>query len=154
MANKLLLFILFSAFSFSSTAQLAFRHHYYQADVSKYHSYRLAGFTINNKETNAGTSSQVSTIQSKLHEALWKNGFEQSAEPDLLIFLKLKVDTLGAQLPNKEDRELMANFTVDIRQNPKYEKVFMGTVNGLIVTDGKSDARLKKIYKKFFKSFK
>ncbi|WP_420580751.1 DUF4136 domain-containing protein [Reichenbachiella sp.] len=139
---------------FSAQAQLSFRHHYYQTDVSGYKTYRLAAFTINKKEADPGKSTQVSSVQSKLHESLSKNGFEQAENPDLLIFLKLKVDTLGAQLPQNERKELMTNFTIDIRQNPKYEKVFMGTVNGLIVTNDKSENRLQKIYKKFFKDFK
>ncbi|WP_422359404.1 DUF4136 domain-containing protein [Reichenbachiella sp.] len=154
MYKKVTFLILFTTFICSAQAQLAFRHHYYQTDVSQYKTYRLAAFTINKKEADPGASTQVSAVQSKLHEALSKNGFEQAESPDLLIFLKLKVDTLGAQLPQQERKELITNFTIDIRQNPKYDKVFMGTVNGLIVTNEKSENRLKKIYKKFFKDFK
>ncbi|WP_456462839.1 DUF4136 domain-containing protein [Reichenbachiella sp.] len=154
MHKKITLLILAIVSIFSAHGQLAFRHHYYQSEVSQYKTYRLAAFTINKKEADPSVSTEVSSVQSKLHEALSKNGFEQAESPDLLIFLKLKVDTLGAQLPQQERKELITNFTIDIRQNPKYEKVFMGTVNGLIVTNERSEGRLKKIYKKFFKDFK
>lgn len=153
MYKSITLLILISLSTTIAQAQLSFRHHYYQTDISQYKTYRLASFTINKKEADPGNSTEVSAVQSKLHAALSKNGFEQAESPDLLIFLKLKVDTLGAELPQQERKELITNFTIDIRQNPKYEKVFIGSVNGLIVTSEKSGNRLKKIYKKFFKDF-
>lgn len=153
---KTILFCLTAILFASSTAfsQLVFRHHYFQTDLSDYKTYRLGAFTVNDEEVNPEESSQVSAVQSKLHEALSKHGFEQAAEPDMLVFLNLKVDTLGAAIPSTEERELMLSFSVDIRQNPKFEKIFTGAVNGLNVTDSKTDARLKKIYRRFFVSFK
>ncbi|MEO9802456.1 MAG: hypothetical protein ABJF04_04375 [Reichenbachiella sp.] len=142
--------LLFSSLAYS---QLVFRHHYFQTDLSAFNTYRLAAFTINGVEADPSESSQISLVQGKLHEALAKRGFEQAVEPDMLLFLKLEIDTLGVALPNPEDREQIASFSVDIRQNPKYEKIFIGEVNGLIITNDKTDARLRKIYRRFFNSF-
>lgn len=142
--------LLTSSLAFS---QLVFRHHYFQTDLSKFKTYQLAGFTINGVRANPEDNSQISAVQSKLHEALSQREFKQGVEPDMLVFLLLKVDTLGVDLPDSSKRELMASFTLDIRQNPGFEKIFKGTVNGLIVTDDKSEKRLKKIYRRFFTNF-
>ncbi|MEO9964503.1 MAG: DUF4136 domain-containing protein [Reichenbachiella sp.] len=153
MKKTIVCLVLLICVSSSAMSQLVFRHHYFQTDLSNYDTYRLASFMINGKKANPAESSQLSAVQSKLHEALSKRGFEQSTEPDILVFLALKVDTLGVAIPNASKRDLMTSFSVDIREDGELDKIFVGEVNGLLVNDGKTEKRLKKIYRKFFYSF-